>query len=120
MDSGTCSPPSEGGEYWRPFGLSPKQLTFIIAPLIAFTPAFVLFGIPAIWNLLGSFFGAYLRRKTEGRRAHILGVIAEDEKLYEKKEGKKSATTGSENGKAADWAQLGAAPICLVGHGPLT
>lgn len=74
------------------------MLTYIITPLLALIPAFVLFGIPAIWNLLGSFFGAYLRRKTEGRRAHILGVIAEDEKQHAKKEGKKFTASGSGEG----------------------
>lgn len=112
--SGSCSAPPSGGGYYRPFGLSTKTLTFVIAPLLALTPAFVLFVIPAVWNLLGSFFGAYLRRKAEGRRAHILGVIAEDEKLYAKKEGKKTTASGSENGKTA-----GCACLCLGGHRPL-
>lgn len=103
--SGSCSaPPTGGGGYYRPFGLSAKTLTFVVAPLLALAPAFVLFGIPALWNLLGSFFGSYLRRKTQGRRAHILGVIADDEKLYAQKEGKKEKKTtasGSGNGKTA-------------------
>lgn len=105
MDAGTCSTAPSGGEYYRPFGLSPKTLTLVVAPLLALTPAFVLFGIPALWNLLGSFFGAYLRRKTDGRRAHILGLIAEDEKLYAQKEGKKSPASDSEKGETAGWVK---------------
>lgn len=101
LNAGSCSVPPSGGSYYSPFGLNPKTLTFVIAPLLALTPALVLFGIPALWKLLGSFFGAYLRRKTEGRRAHILGVIAEDEEQYIKKEGKKAAASGSKDGKTA-------------------
>lgn len=112
--SGSCSAPPSGGQYYRPFGLSPKTLTYIVAPLLALTPAFVLFGIPAIWNLLGSFFGAYLRRKTEGRRAHILGVIAEDEKQHAKKEGKKFTASGSGDGTVDGRLALATSPANYI------
>ena len=81
MDDGSCKAPSGQG-YWSPFGLSPSVITFIVAPFIALIPMLVLFGIPALWQALGSLLGTYLRRKTDGRRAHLLDVMADDEKNY--------------------------------------
>lgn len=109
-DSGTCKPGPSGQEYYRPFGMDAKTITFIVAPLIALTPAFVLFGIPALWQLLGSLFGTYLRRKTDGRRTKILEVIAEDEKQYAAKEGKKTVQSGSDKGEEDGWEKVEACP----------
>lgn len=86
MDGGTCSAPS--GEKYYSFGLSPKTLALIVAPIIACLPAFFIFGIPAIWSWLGMITGGYLHRKTEGRRAQVLKSIEEDEKYYAEKHGK--------------------------------
>lgn len=84
MDGGgTCSTPS--GEPYNTFGISPKTLALIVAPILACLPAFFIFGIPAIWSRLGMFCGGYLRRKTEGRRSQVLKSIEEDEKNYAEK-----------------------------------
>lgn len=84
--SGTCSTPS--GEQYNTFGLSPKTLALVVAPVLACLPAFFIFGVPAIWSWLGKFFGEYLRRKTEGRRGQVLKSIEEDEKSYAEKHNK--------------------------------
>lgn len=101
MDDSTCKLPS-GGEYYRPFGWSPTTITFVVAPLIGLLPLFVLFGIPALWRSLGSLLGAYLRRKTDGRRIKILEVMDEDERKFAEKQEKKSldsdASKGEEDG----------------------
>lgn len=93
MDDGGGSCKAPDGEQYTNFGLSPKTITFVIAPLIAIIPAFVLFGIPALWSAVGSLVGAYVRRKTEGRRDPILGLIDNDVKALREKGGKEEGET---------------------------
>ncbi|KAL1883359.1 asparagine-linked glycosylation protein [Diaporthe australafricana] len=82
MDGGaSCKAPS-GQDQWSPFGLSPTSVALLALPL-GLIPFFVLFGIPALWQVLGSVGGTYLRNKTDGRRAQLLEVMAEDEKSYQ-------------------------------------
>lgn len=92
MDDGTCivsSCKQESG-----FGLSPKTITLIVAPILAIIPAFIIYGIPAIWTWIGIFLGGYVRRKTEGRHGQVLKSIEADEKNYaEKHQGKSSGNT---------------------------
>lgn len=81
------------------FNLSPGKLSLGAVVLIAVVPLLVIFGVPALWNALGSVAGTYLRRKTDGRRSKILEVIEEDEKQYAEKQGKKSQDSrGEEDG----------------------
>lgn len=77
---GSCKAPS-GQDQWSPFGLSPTSVALLALPL-GLIPFFVLFGIPALWQALGSVAGTYLRNKTDGRRAQLLEVMAQDEKSY--------------------------------------
>lgn len=82
-----------------PFNLGSRMLSLGAAVLIAVLPILVIFGIPALWNALGSVAGTYLRRKTDGRRSKILEVIEEDEKHYAEKQEKKSQDSrGDEDG----------------------
>lgn len=90
MDDGTCTAPS--GEQYYSFGLSPKTVTLVVVPIIACIPAFVIWGIPAIWAWIGVFLGGYVRRKTDGRRGQVLKCIEEDEKGYAAK--KKTTSSG--------------------------
>lgn len=81
MDGGaSCKAPS-GQDQWSPFGLSATSVALLALPL-GLIPFFVLFGIPALWQALGSVGGTYLRNKTDGRRAQLLEVMAEDEKSH--------------------------------------
>lgn len=81
MDGGaSCKAPS-GQDQWSPFGLSPTSVALLALPL-GLIPFFILFGIPALWQALGSVGGTYLRNKTDGRRAQLLEVMAEDEKSH--------------------------------------
>lgn len=102
MDDGSCMAPS-GKEPWRPFGLSPMAIALIVAPTLACIPMLVLFGIPALWHALGSLLGTYLLRKTEGRRAQLLDVMADDEKKYTV--GSQDEDTG-EKGKKDIWKKI--------------
>lgn len=66
------------------------------AVLVVLLPLFFIFGLPSLWNALGSVAGSYLRRKTDGRRSKILEVIEEDEKRYAENKGKKGGDSRDE------------------------
>ncbi|KAL0470575.1 alpha-1,2-mannosyltransferase [Neurospora intermedia] len=101
---------------------------FTIGPLLA------LF-IPFIWRLVGSSLGWYLRRKTDGRRCHILEVVEADERKYrdsksakgrkEEKEDRdtfnNTEATGTSDGKVydKDWDGIVGFfhPFCNAGGG---
>lgn len=104
MDSGTCSAPS--GEQYNSFGLSPKTLALIVAPIIACLPAFVIWGIPAIWMWVGMVSGGYLRRKTEGRRGQVLKSIEEDEKVYAEKHEQKGGGDQKKGEQDEGWEKV--------------
>lgn len=55
--------------------------TYVTISLVTIGPLLALF-IPFIWRLVGSSLGWYLRRKTDGRRCHILEVVEADERKY--------------------------------------
>lgn len=92
-------------------------LTYVAIPLFTIGPLLALF-IPFIWRLVGSSLGWYLRRKTDGRRCHILEVVEADERKYRDSKGAKGrkeekeewetfnynteATGASEGGKVYD------------------
>ncbi|KAK3397420.1 alpha-1,2-mannosyltransferase alg11 [Sordaria brevicollis] len=61
-------------------------LTYVAIPLFTIGPLLALF-IPFIWRLVGSSLGWYLRRKTDGRRCHILEVVEADERKYRDSKG---------------------------------
>lgn len=80
MSKGSNSAPS--GQDALPFGLT---LISVLVPtlVLASAPFIVRYGVPWLWWSTGSLAGKYLRHKTEGRRTHILEVMAEDEKKYQ-------------------------------------
>lgn len=102
MDQGTCSTPS-GGQCNNFGGLGPKTLALTVAPILACLPAFVIWGIPAIWMWLGMVSGGYLHRKTEGRRGQVLKSIEEDEKSYAEKHGEKGAGNKDKGKEDKGW-----------------
>lgn len=56
--------------------------TLIIAPLVALAPIIVVFVLPQVLSVFGRFIGWILRRKTEGRRSHLMTYMTEeDEKV---------------------------------------
>ncbi|KAJ4307210.1 asparagine-linked glycosylation protein [Collariella sp. IMI 366227] len=72
-----------------------RLLSHVVLPLICLIPlaTFILF--PLLWRALGASLGWYLRKKTEGRRCHILELVASDEKKYREE---REDSTGSEGG----------------------
>ncbi|KAK0634509.1 glycosyltransferase family 4 protein [Bombardia bombarda] len=63
--------------------MDPKILAFVVVPILAVTPLATLFFLPLLWRAVGSMLGWYLRRKTDGRRSHIIQLVEADEKKYQ-------------------------------------
>lgn len=67
-----ASPPSHGDE--------PQASTSILWSLLALAPLVLLFASPILFKLLGRALGWSLRRKTDGRRSHLLALMTNEDK----------------------------------------
>lgn len=74
------------------------HLIMILATGIAGLLAALYFAGPAILSALGVMGGTYLRKKTEGRRAHLLEVMAQEEKAFQEKESSAGRPSTDSNG----------------------
>lgn len=70
----------------------------LLAPL-------VLYVYPLLWRTAGSLLGWYLRKKTEGRRCHILELVESDEKEYRENRSNRTRTSG-DNGEDGEWEKV--------------
>ncbi|CZT44837.1 related to ALG11 protein [Rhynchosporium secalis] len=75
----SCSAPS-GSK----FGITPGQSIFIVS-VLGFLPLLVYLLGPKLVFRVGGSLGHYLRKKTAGRRAQILGLVQKDQKEWEQK-----------------------------------
>lgn len=93
----TCSPQTL---------MNGKLLSHVVLPLLCLAPltTFVLF--PLLWRALGSALGWYLRNKTDGRRCHILELVAADEKKY--REERRNSTSSGEGAEDGGWEKVDA------------
>ncbi|KAK7416249.1 asparagine-linked glycosylation protein [Neonectria punicea] len=67
-----ASPPSPGHE--------PQASASIFWPLLALLPLVLLFASPVLFKLLGRVLGWSLRKKTDGRRSHLLALMTNEYK----------------------------------------
>ncbi|KAF6816809.1 alpha-mannosyltransferase alg11 [Colletotrichum sojae] len=124
----TCSAPS--GQKPFSFGFDPWTLAYIVVPIAAFTPlaTFVIF--PLMIRGFGALLGWYLRKKTEGRRAQLLELMAAEQSFEQtqpaprsksRKANVQAQTAGSsEKGfKDANWTGVVGFfhPFCNAGGG---
>ncbi|PNY27352.1 Alpha-1,2-mannosyltransferase alg11 [Tolypocladium capitatum] len=63
------------------FDLEPRTLA-MAATLLTSTPLFLLFVVPGIMRGIGLALGWTLRKKTDGRRSHLLTLTAEDDRRF--------------------------------------
>lgn len=70
--------------------------------LLAFLPVLAILVLPLLWSSVGSLFGVYLRRKTEGRRQHLVQLMNEDEKSWRLRTSSSSKDTSSDD----DWENV--------------
>lgn len=61
-------------------GDSPQTSGSIIVPLLAMAPLFFVLASPLLFKLLGRMLGWSLRKKTDGRRSHLLALMTEDDR----------------------------------------
>ncbi|KAH6848279.1 glycosyltransferase family 4 protein [Chaetomium sp. MPI-CAGE-AT-0009] len=95
----TCSPQKS---YFhmdnRYFIYAILQILFLI-PLVGFF-------YPLIWRTTGSLLGWYLRKKTDGRRCHILELVEADEKEYRESRSNSSSRNSGETGEDGEWENV--------------
>jgi alpha-1,2-mannosyltransferase len=91
----TCRAP-DGSQPFS-FGMSPNVLAFVVVPILALTPITALLVVPMLWRAIGSMLGWYLRKKTDGRRSHILELVEADQKKYQE-ENKSRRSSDVEDG----------------------
>lgn len=109
----TCPPHQQSGRRPFSFGMDPKILAFVVVPLFAVTPLASLFLIPLLWRTVGSILGWYVRRKTEGRRAQIVELMAADVKRYQERT--RPSDSGSSSGSSdGGWENID--PNTVVGR----
>lgn len=105
----TCRAPS--GQQPFSFGLKPQTLAFVVVPILALAPLMVLIVLPFTLQLAGRVMGWYLRKKTDGRRAHLLELMAGDEKQFRQK------NTAGKDGTDDDWETIESHTVGSAGNG---
>ena len=96
----TCSPPKSF------FSMDNKFLYTVLLQALVFVPL-IRYLYPLLWRTAGSLLGWYLRKKTEGRRCHILELVEADEKEYRESRSNRTST-GGENGEDGEWEKVDA------------
>ena len=86
----TCSPPT------RFFSADNKFLYYGVLQAVVFLPL-LRFLYPLLWRAAGSLLGWYLRKKTDGRRRHIVELVESDEKEYRESGNNNTTSTSGEN-----------------------
>ncbi|SPQ27260.1 209976c6-8333-49c0-b0dd-da98f7f609e3 [Thermothielavioides terrestris] len=105
----TCLPP-----VGSPF-MKSALLSHVVLPALCLTPLATLVLFPLLWRALGSFLGWYLRKKTDGRRCHILEVVEADEKKYQ--EERASEVSRGEAGEDVGWEKVDAHALGTAQNG---
>jgi alpha-1,2-mannosyltransferase len=95
---------SSAGEKQRP------SLTLIVMTLLAVLPIAAILILPIAWQAMGIVLGWYLRKKTDGRRHHILEVMEQEEKTF-------SATHPERKGSDDEWENVEAYATGTSGNG---
>lgn len=86
-----------------------KLLSHVAVTLGCLTPLLL---FPLIWRAVGAFLGWYLRKKTDGRRCHILELVEADEKRY-REESRSSTSSGEDGG----WEKVDTDSVGAAGNG---
>ncbi|KAL2149680.1 hypothetical protein VTH82DRAFT_8332 [Thermothelomyces myriococcoides] len=73
-------------------------------------PILALVFFPLLWRAIGSFLGWYLRKKTDGRRCHIIELVEADEKKFNenRRASTSSSTSGGESAEDGGWEKVDA------------
>ncbi len=96
----TCSPPTSFFSF-----VDGRLLSHVVVPLLCLAPLATFILTPLLWRALGAALGWYLRNKTDGRRCHILELVAADEKKYREE---RNSTDGDGDSGEDGWEQVDA------------
>jgi alpha-1,2-mannosyltransferase len=83
-----------------------KFLSHVALPILCLTPLATFLLFPLLWRAAGAFLGWYLRKKTDGRRCHILELVEADEKKY--REIRRSSNSSGGAGEDGGWEKVDA------------
>lgn len=97
--------PSGGRPF--PFNLGSRNLA-ITATVIATMPILFVFVLPKFLTLVGSVLGWTLRKKTDGRRGHLVTLMNDDDKTYWEQHGESKDSASIEELKSAKAFEAGA------------
>ncbi|KAK3293500.1 glycosyltransferase family 4 protein [Chaetomium fimeti] len=101
----TCSPPNNF------FSMENRFFKYAILQILFLAPLATFFFYPLIWRTTGSLLGWYLRKKTDGRRCHILELVEADEKEYRESRSNSTSKSGGESGEDGEWEKVDAYTI---------
>jgi alpha-1,2-mannosyltransferase len=93
----TCRTP-DGDDVWT-FSLTPNNVIIVVS-ILGFLPLATIMLGPKLVFYVGGTLGYYLRKKTAGRKAHILELVATEEKEY--------AAEGENRRDSDDWENVDA------------
>jgi alpha-1,2-mannosyltransferase len=83
-----------------------KLLSHVVLPILCLAPLATFLLFPLLWRAVGSFLGWYLRKKTDGRRCHILELVEADEKKY--REDRRDSISSGEGAEEGEWEKVDA------------
>ncbi len=112
MDGGSCNVPAGRSIFSKDCGSGSSNTLGYLVATVLIAPVVAAFLLPWVWRALGMILGWYLRRKTEGRRAHIFEVMEADEKEFEA-ENRDKQRPGSDD----EWENVGSYMVGSVGNG---
>ena len=87
----------------------------VVVPLLCLAPLATLVLVPLLWRALGAALGWYLRKKTDGRRCHILELVEADENKY--REERRGSTSSGEGVEDGGWEKVYADSVGTAGNG---
>ncbi|KHN99215.1 alpha-1,2-mannosyltransferase alg11 [Metarhizium album ARSEF 1941] len=77
------------------FGMDPKMLALVVT-FLASSPFLLVVVVPIIANRIGRFLGFTLRKRTGGRRTHLISFMNEEDEKYCKDSSETNQTTSSD------------------------
>lgn len=95
-----------------------KLTSYIVTPLVqlvCLTPLAILLVLPLLWRGIWALLGWYLRKRTDGRRCHILELTEADEKKY--REDRRSSSSSGEGGESDGWEEVDASAAGTAKNG---
>ncbi|KAK5661458.1 hypothetical protein OQA88_11359 [Cercophora sp. LCS_1] len=79
-----------------------KTLTSVFGLFLVLAPLATVIVFALVWRIVGSSLGWYLRKKTDGRRCHVLDLVEKDEERYRENARQRKAKDGDDEWEKVD------------------